>query len=48
MPKAAELAAQDLIAKLPRAPGNTDAAQKRAEPQMNTTQALSLDADQRR
>jgi hypothetical protein len=48
MPRAAELAAQDLIAKLPTAPRNTGDAQKLAEPQMNAPQTLSLDADSRR
>jgi hypothetical protein len=48
MPKAAELAAQDLIAKLPRAPKNTEDARKSPERQLTTTQALSLDADRSR
>jgi hypothetical protein len=48
MPKAAELAAQNLIAKLPAAPRNRDDAQKPSGPQLNVTQTLSLDADSRR
>ena len=48
MPKAAELAAQELIAKLPRPPRNTDDAQKAPGPQMNVTQSLPLEADSRR
>jgi hypothetical protein len=48
LPKAAELAAQELIARLPRAPRNTDDAKKAPEPQINVTRTLSLDADRSR
>ena len=48
LPNAAELAAQDLIARLPMAPRDAGDARKAPEPKMNATQTLSLDADRRR